>query len=262
MSVAWLDVNAVSLRYALAGAGEPIVLLHEMGGALESWDYVVPLLVGEHQVLRFDMRGAGLSEKIIGSVTLDDLVADLAALLDALGLDRRVTLAGCAVGAAIAIRFASQYPQRVRGVVAMSPALGVPADRHAFAMARAASVEQEGMRPMTVAGHDRAYPAQLRRDTTRTNMLRGIKLANDPSSFAAIQRMLAAVDMTNDLAGLRCPALFLGGELDGTRPPEMVRAMAAMVENAQFEAVTSGHAMGFLTPELVADRLTRFMASL
>src|ERR1700723_981234 len=102
----WIDVNGTALRYELSGSGKStLVLVHEMGGTLDSWDQVLPALNHGRRVLRYDTRGAGLSEKIRGGVTWDEMAGDLAALVDALGITGKVALAGIAVGAAIAAHF-------------------------------------------------------------------------------------------------------------------------------------------------------------
>ena len=55
------QVNQTSLRYQLAGNGpRTIVLLHELGMSLESWDDIVGDLSRAHRVLRYDLRGFGL----------------------------------------------------------------------------------------------------------------------------------------------------------------------------------------------------------
>ena len=65
----YIEVNGVGLRYELSGAGEKtLVLVHEMGGTLESWDEVVPRLTASRRVLRYDTRGAGMSQKIRGEL--------------------------------------------------------------------------------------------------------------------------------------------------------------------------------------------------
>ena len=95
----WIEVNGTSLRYELSGNGKTtLVLVHEMGGTLDSWDQVLPALNNTRRVLRCDTRGAGLSEKIHGKVTFDDMADDLAALLDATGIGGKVALAGTADG--------------------------------------------------------------------------------------------------------------------------------------------------------------------
>src|SRR5256885_11777783 len=100
----FIEVNGVGLRYELTGSGNrTVVLIHEMGGSLESWDEVVPRLAASRRVLCYDTRGAGLSEKVRGALSIDTMVDDLAALMDALGMTGRVALAGVAVGGAIAL---------------------------------------------------------------------------------------------------------------------------------------------------------------
>ena len=77
----WMEVNGVALRYAVSGEGkENLVLVHELGGALESWSDVLPALEQEFRVLRYDQRGFGLSEKSKGTLDINDMTGDIAAL--------------------------------------------------------------------------------------------------------------------------------------------------------------------------------------
>src|SRR5258706_578459 len=56
----FVEVNGVGLRCELTGGGNrTVVLIHEMGGSLESWDEVAPRLAASRRVLRYDTRGAG-----------------------------------------------------------------------------------------------------------------------------------------------------------------------------------------------------------
>ena len=57
----FIEVNGVGLRYELSGRDDrTVVLIHEMGGSLESWDEAAPVLAANRRVLRYDTRGAGL----------------------------------------------------------------------------------------------------------------------------------------------------------------------------------------------------------
>src|ERR1041385_497562 len=128
----FVELNGTALRYDLTGHGRStLVLIHEMGGTLESWDLVLPLLAAKRNILRYDTRGAGLSQKVRGALTIDTMADDLVSLMDALGIAGKVALAGIAVGGAIALHTAVRYPQRVAAVVASSPAISIAPDRHA-----------------------------------------------------------------------------------------------------------------------------------
>ena len=118
----FIDLDGAALRYELRGKGErTLVLVHEMGGSLESWDDIAAQFPESRQVLRYDCRGAGMSQKVRGELAIDTMVDDIAALLDALRIAGKVALAGIAVGGAIALHFAARYPERTSGVVAGAP---------------------------------------------------------------------------------------------------------------------------------------------
>ena len=74
----WIEANGASLRYELSGSGkETLVLIHEAGGCLESYEDALPGLEKEFRVLRYDQRGFGFSEKV-RELTFETVVADLA----------------------------------------------------------------------------------------------------------------------------------------------------------------------------------------
>lgn len=259
----WIEVNGVSLRYDVTGTGPTtLVLVHEMGGTLESWDQTLPALCRGRRVLRYDTRGAGQSEKIRGAVTFDIMAGDLAALLDALGIGEKVALAGCAVGAGIVLHFAARFPDRVSAVVAMAPATGVPPERRAATLERAAAMEQVGPRGLVDQGFARSYPPEVRHDAEQYRRFRARWITNDPESFAAINRMLADATVTEELPGIRCPVLLIAGTHDPLRPPAAVEALARGMPDARFQALETGHFMATQTPGAVANAVHRFLSDI
>jgi 3-oxoadipate enol-lactonase len=119
-------------------------------------------------------------------------------------------------------------------------------------------VKREGVRPRSLARFDETFLPHYRADPARFAAFRGISLANDPVSYAATYRMLAGLDLTQDLPRIACPCLVLGGETDATRPRPLVEAVAAAIPGAIFAMVPSGHVMPMLTPELVARIIMDF----
>jgi 3-oxoadipate enol-lactonase len=258
----FIDVNGAGLRYELSGAGErTIVLIHEMGGSLESWDAVAPVLAKDRRVLRYDTRGAGLSEKARGTLSIDTMVDDLAALLDALGIAGKVALAGVAVGGAIALHAAARLPQRISAAIVGSPAIGIAADRRAAVLARVERIEREGMRIAVEDSMANGYAPELRTDAARFATFRARWLGNDPASYAAIYRMLVATDLAPELARIACPVLVLGGALDRVRPPALAEPVARAIPGAQYRVLETGHYMAVATPELLTAAITNFLAT-
>ena len=257
----FVEINGTAIRCEVTGEGpRTLVLVHEMGGTLESWDEVVPLVQPGRRVLRYDTRGAGLSEKLRGPVTFDTMADDLMALLDALGIAGPVALAGCAVGAGIALHFAARFPARATAVIAMAPATGVATERRAAALARAEAIARDGLRAGMDSGFDGSYPAEMRGDADRFRRFRARWLGNDAASYAAIYRMLAHATVTDELPSLQTPALLLAGVHDALRPPALVQGLAHTMPNARFAAIESAHYMPVQTPGLVAAAINGFLA--
>ena len=257
------DVGACSIRYRISGSPHSeratLVLLHELGGSLDSWDGFAAVLGEERRVLRYDMRGSGASEKIRGDLSINDLANDLVKLLDVVGLSQPVVLAGSAMGAAVALSFAVRNPERVMAVIAMAPALDLSPDAAANALAIAARIEREGMRARVDAAMDSAYPAVLRNDRQRYESHRSRWLANDPSSYAASLRALARMRLCAQLGAVRCPVLVIAGEVDPNRSLQQLRDLLSGLANPTFISILSGHFMAVQTPELVALEVRAFL---
>jgi pimeloyl-ACP methyl ester carboxylesterase len=261
--VRWIDLGEAALRYELAGASGPLLLLlHEMGGSLESWDRVLPLLTPRCRVLRYDQRGAGLSERPRLPLTMPAQGNDAVALLDALGLHEPVVVVGMAVGGALALHLAAAHPGRVRGVVASSPATGVADSARPALLARAEAMAQGGMRAVVDSGLESSYPVAMRTDPAAFAEVRASRLCASPAGQAATSRMLAALDMTADLASIACPTLILAAQHDLTRPPPRVKPVAEAIAGAEFRVVESGHFMAIQTPALMAAAILGFLDTL
>jgi 3-oxoadipate enol-lactonase len=256
----FIELDGVTLRYELSGKGDrALVLVHEMGGSLESWDDVVPRFAESRRVLRYDTRGAGMSQKVRGKLGIDTMADDIAALLDHIGIAGKVALAGIAVGGAIALHFAARHPERASAVAVGSPATGMAPDRRAAALERVAKVEAAGMAFAVESSMLSGYAPELRGDIARFERFRARWLGNDPASYATISRMLVATDMQDELASLRCPVLVIGGSLDRVRPPPLAEAVAEVIPGARYVEVRTGHYMAVQTPELISDCIEEFL---
>jgi 3-oxoadipate enol-lactonase len=258
--VDFIEVNGIGLRYELSGKGDrTLVLVHEMGGSLESWDDVAPRFAKTRRVLRYDTRGAGLSQKVRGELTLDTMAADIAALLDALEVSGKVALAGVAVGGAIVLHFAARYPERTSAVIVGSPATGIAPERRAAALERLARIESAGMALAVEDSMLNGYAPELRGDIKRFERFRARWLGNDPASYCTIWRMLAGADMQDELTRLRCPVLVIGGSLDRVRPPPLAESVAKAIPGARYVELRTGHYMSVQTPELISDCIDEFL---
>ena len=258
----WIDVNGVSLRYELGGAAaasQVVVLVHELGGCLDSWDETLPAFQREFRTLRYDQRGFGQSEKVSGTLALSDMVADIAALLDALALKVPVHVVGSALGAGIAAAFAARHPARVARLVIQSLVTRSNPATRPHMIARAAEVERSGMRAQAQASLDRSFPQVLRGNKERFETYRARWIGNDPQSFAAINRMLLDMELDAELGNISCPTLSIGCKHDVMRPPPMVQEMSKLIPGARYVEADSGHFMHAQSPELFAQTVVPFL---
>jgi 3-oxoadipate enol-lactonase len=259
----WIEANGASLRYELSELGnesgkETLVLVHEAGGCLESYEDALPGLEKEFRVLRYDQRGFGFSEKV-RELTFEGVVADLAGLLDALKITAPVHVAGCAMGSDFSAGFAARHPGRVAKLAIASPLAGSNAGRGAQSVERAALVEREGIRAAMNASHERSYPEHLRAlDRERFERYQSRWVCNTPASFTAAARMMSAVDLTPEYARIKAPTLVIGGKHDVQRPPEMAQRVAGTISGAKYVLADTGHFMNVETPRLFAETVVPF----
>ena len=254
-----IDANGASLRYELSGSGtETLVLMHEAGGCLESYEDALPGLEKAFRVLRYDQRGFGVSEKV-RELTFSTVLADLAGLLDGLKITAPVHVAGCAMGSDFAAGFAARYPGRVAKLAVASPNIGSNAARSTPILERAALVEREGIRAAVKASLDRSYPENLRAlDRERFRRFQSRWVCNTPASFLASARMMSATDLTPEYAKIQAPTLVIGAIHDVQRPPEMAQRVANAIRGAKYVLADTGHFMNVETPQLFADTVVPF----
>ncbi len=253
-------VNGAACRFDLRPGGErAVVLIHELGGSLESWDGLVSLLGADLTILRHDLRGAGMSEKCRGSNDIDMLADDVAALASLCGLPDRFTVIGAAMGAAVAVRFATRHESRTEALVLVGPALGVPTERRDAARALTARIEEEGLRPIAADLLPRAFPEALWPDEAARDLALARWYGADPEGYAANYRVLIENDLRPELSSVSCPTLVLAGRHDPFGPPDAIEAGTSRLARRTFEILDGGHFMAVQSPGLVAPPINAFL---
>lgn len=253
-----MDANGVALHVREDGdaGGAPVVFANSLGTDMRLWDEVVPLLPEGLRILRFDMRGHGLSACPAGPYTMDDLTSDTLAMMDVLGLGR-VTFVGLSIGGMVGQDLAATAPDRVRALVLSNTAarMGTPA----MWQTRIEAIEAEGLPAMEDAILDRWFgPAFRHTDAAR---LWGAMLSRTPQAgYLGCCAAIAGADLTQGTAGLRCPTLAIAGRDDRANPLDVVANTAALIPNAEFHVIEgAGHLPCVEDPRAFADILTPFL---
>jgi pimeloyl-ACP methyl ester carboxylesterase len=120
--MAFIEVEpGVEIYVESWGEGPPVVFVHGGGVTHEFWEHQVAALMGRFRVVTFDLRGCGRSSRPSRGYGVDVWAGDLARLVDGLDLDRPA-IVGHALGAHIALRFATNHPQRLSKLAIVSGA--------------------------------------------------------------------------------------------------------------------------------------------
>ena len=107
-----VSVNGAQIAYTRKGSRKPLVLVHGYPLDHTIWDEVVPMLANDFDVILPDLRGFGESDVIEEPYKITDMAADIAGLLDQIGIEK-TAIAGHSMGGYISLAFARAYPDRV-----------------------------------------------------------------------------------------------------------------------------------------------------
>ena len=238
--------------------GLPVVLANSLGTDFRVWGPLLPHLPRGLRVVRYDMRGHGLSDAPAGDYFMGDLVADAAALMDALGL-RDAVFVGLSIGGVVAQGLAAERPDLVRAAVLSNTAARIGTEeswRDRMTTVRAEGIEAIADRVMQLwftKGFHASRPDEL---ALWRNMLVRTPLAGYLGCCAAMSH----TDLRESTARLRLPVLAIAGSDDGSTPPDLVRETAESIPGARFEIIRgAGHIPPVEAPEAMGRILTAFL---
>lgn len=254
----FIEARGCALHVAVDGPpGAPaLLLLHSLGSSLHVWDAQAQALSSGLRVVRYDLRGHGLSEAGTGRWSLDDFADDALAVLDALGI-RSAHVAGVSIGGMIAQALAARAPDRVTSLILCDTALAIPPPE--MWRARAATVRAEGIAAIADATLARwVSPAYLASPAGRG--LRAMLLRADREAYAAHAEVLAAADLSRTTPGLRLPALVIVGEHDPSTPVAAAEALRDAIPGARLVVIPGVlHVPSLEAPEAVTAAIRGFL---
>ena len=243
-----LQANGVRLFYQETGAPDapPLVLIMGWGGDHTAWALQAPAFAAGHRVIALDNRGAGQSDVPAAPYTIAGMAADVAGLMDALGI-RRAHICGASMGGMIAQELALRHPDRVRTLGLHCTAAGVDTYGR-FLIDTLIAVKARGDREEYVRA---VMPWILCRKTMverpefiRFWIERGLTYPY-PITYEGLSRQADAIKGHDTLARLgeiRMPTLLTTGTEDILVPPVSSRELHARIPGAELvEIGDAGH---------------------
>ena len=247
--MAFTRVNGVNLYCEVHGRGEPLLLIMGLGANTTGWWAQVPAFSREYQVIAFDNRGAGRSDKPNEPYSIGQMADDAQALLDELGVGPAHVF-GMSLGGMIAQELALRYPESVRTLMLGGTMAGGPTAMFAGPEVVQQLISLAGM-PLVQALevglallYSEDYIAKNKGELVRRALLNAHLMA----PMYAIQRQFMAIVGFNTfgrLSEIRSPSLVLTGTADRVIPAHNSRLLAEGIAGARLvEFEGAGH--GFL----------------
>ncbi|MFN2461900.1 MAG: alpha/beta fold hydrolase [Candidatus Velthaea sp.] len=229
-------IDGVRIAYDDAGSGAALVLLHGFPLDRTIWDAQFTALSQRCRVIRPDLRGSGESGFTDGPALMETLAADVAGLLDALGVERAI-VAGHSMGSYVALAFFRMYSERVAGLALVGG--HVAADTPALLPGRdalAAHVAAAGIEPAVQAYWPRYFnPRFYSEDVALVERARAIMRRQDPRGTAAhiigMKERVGSEDLLEDIA---VPALIVAGETDDWITPQALKRTADAIADCEY----------------------------
>jgi 3-oxoadipate enol-lactonase len=241
-----LDHDGESLYYEVTGdaTARAVVLTHGAGGTHASWFQQVPALsAAGYRVITWDSRGFGNSTCRTGVVGADIAAADLAAILDAVGV-AEVDLVGQSMGGWWVSAFTIAHPDRVRSLTLANTIGGLfTPDLHAHFR----SLMKAGAADVVRLGQHSAISATLSsRDPALAFLYQQLDSFHEPP-FPAVMRALTGWEVTHaQMNATTVPILVVTSPEDQLFPAPLIRAGADLLSDARVvEIAGAGHSSYF-----------------
>lgn len=256
-------VNGLSLAYRAEGdaALPTIVFVNSLGTDHRIWDAVVALLGGRFRTLRYDKRGHGLSDTGPVPYRMADHVADLAGLLDHLGVGTAI-VCGLSVGGLIAQGLYAARPDLVSALMLCDTAHKIGTDE--IWNDRIAAVQKGGIASLADTILERWFTPGFRAPGNAVFAgYRNMLIRSPVEGYVATCAAIRDADFTLEAGKIKVPVLCVVGDQDGSTPPALVKSMADLIPGADYAIIKdAGHLPCIEQPDLFCDHLCNLAVSL
>jgi pimeloyl-ACP methyl ester carboxylesterase/DNA-binding CsgD family transcriptional regulator len=243
--------DGTRIAYATCGAGPPLVWpagwFHHLKLDWDSpvWRPWLSLLARRHTLIRYDLRGCGLSDREGVEFSLEKLVEDFEAVIEATGLEQFV-LVGMAIGSVISMTYAVRHPERVSHLVLYAGYVrnrlaGSPTPQEVEEAQARLKVLELGW-PNDTPAYGQFYTSLHMPDASAEQSQSFADLVRRTTSLANAVALLQAffrIDVREIVPKVRCPTLVLHSRGDSIIPFEKGRSVAGLIPGARFVPLES-----------------------
>jgi 3-oxoadipate enol-lactonase len=235
------------------------VLVHSLAMDSAFWAPVAEHLREEGDVLLYDCRGHGRSDKPAGPYSVELFADDLSDLLAKIGWSKAI-VAGASMGGCVTLAFAAAYPEKISGLGLVDTTAWYGEKAVTDWAARAEKAKAEGLASLVEFQSTRWFGDGFRHDHPDIfDEAIKVFLANDVQAYVETCRMLGSCDMRAALPRITAKTRIAVGAEDYATPIAMAQAMAAAIPGATLDVIPG---VRHLTPLECPDKIARILASL
>jgi 3-oxoadipate enol-lactonase len=263
----FIDVRDIRMYYELHGTGPCLLFINGTGGDLRRKPRIFDSPLAEHfEILAYDQRGLGQTDRPDIPYTMADYAMDTNALLEAVGWDRCSVL-GISFGGMVAQEFALQYPHRIeRLVLACTSSGGAGGDSYPLYKLGGLSPRERALHLIPLrdtrcnSAWQVANPQQFKELVDL--MVAGLMIgADEPGRTVGARRQMEARighDVYDRLPNLQMPVFICGGRYDGIAPVANLQAIHQQLAHSRLELFDGGH-LFYLQDPRAFERIAAFL---
>ena len=252
--------TAIDCAYTIQGDGPPLFLIHGIGASRDTWAKTLPVLTPHFTVITYDLRGHGASPMPNAEFGLNELVADLEALRNRLGI-AEAHFAGHSLGGMIGPAYARLHNERVLSLGLLSTAAFRTKEDSAKVWGIVKAMRDSGITNILPTLTDRwftdefiiMYPEVI--DARLSQVI-----ATDAQVFLNVFGIYAGTEMGPWLHEITAPSLILTGENDGGCNPRLNLKIDAAMTNSKLVILPRyRHSLLLEAGDIVAEEMLRFL---
>lgn len=236
----FLKENDISTFYEVHGSGPPLLFIHGLGSSTRGWKYQVDSFSKDYQVILYDIRGHGQSDKPASAYSIKQFSQDCEILIKSI-TDKPVHVIGLSLGGFVAFQLALDHPERVRSLSIVNSIPGfVKGGLKVWIRVRLRIFITRllGLRTMAKLLSRQLFIGQNYEEIRKEFVEEWAQ--NDKQAYLNTIRAIRNWSVADQLENIKVPTFMLASELDYTSV-EIKKYFAGKMPNCKLQVIKDAH---------------------
>jgi len=253
-------IEKTQFYYEIHGEGEALVFIHGLGASTQDWEAQVAFFEKKYQVITFDLRGHGKTDKPEEPYSVQLFAIDVANVIRSLLGERAVHIIGHSLGGMVAFQLTLDSPELVKTltIINSAPAVILPRMRdHLFFYMRMINIKLFGMHALATHLAKLLFPRPEQANLREVFIKRWSE--NDPKAYLNSLRMFRGWNVMHRLTEIKCPTFIVTADHDYS-PITFKELYTKLIPNAELAVIkNSWHMTNLDQPDALNVALNNFL---